>query len=198
VGEEHRGSGKRFFYLFFAVFSKGSLAMGEEAEGGVDASGGSVTVHVRCSNGNKFSLAVDLASTVRDLKMMLVERSEIPADQQRLIYKGRVLKDESSLDSYGAYFFLVLVLLAPSRRCLWSFYFAIVILFFMAVASPVGISDTLRFSGGERRMCQLCFMRFGSRCGYIDGRIDVCHCCFCLPWSRILAPFSSHKVWFRD
>ncbi|CAK9228661.1 unnamed protein product [Sphagnum troendelagicum] len=75
--------------------------MGEEAEGGVDASGGSVTVHVRCSNGNKFSLAVDLASTVRDLKMMLVERSEIPADQQRLIYKGRVLKDESSLDSYG-------------------------------------------------------------------------------------------------
>lgn len=80
--------------------------MGEEAEGGVDASGGSVTVHVRCSNGNKFSLAVDLASTVRDLKMMLVERSEIPADQQRLIYKGRVLKDESSLDSYGAFFFL--------------------------------------------------------------------------------------------
>ncbi len=79
--------------------------MGEEAEGGVDASGGSVTVHVRCSNGNKFSLAVDLTSTVRDLKMMLVERSEIPADQQRLIYKGRVLKDESSLDSYGAFSF---------------------------------------------------------------------------------------------
>jgi ubiquilin len=96
---------KEIFLIFFAVFLKGSLAMGEEAEGGVDASGGSVTVHVRCSNGNKFSLSVDLTSTVRDLKMMLVERSEIPADQQRLIYKGRVLKDESSLDSYGAFFF---------------------------------------------------------------------------------------------
>jgi ubiquilin len=149
VEEEHRGSGKRFF-LFFAVFSKGSLAMGEEAEGGVDASGGSVTVHVRCSNGNKFSLAVDLASTVRDLKMMLVERSEIPADQQRLIYKGRVLKDESSLDSYGAFFFLlVLVLLAPSRRCLWSFYFAIVVLFLWLLLLPSGFRIRYVFSVGR-------------------------------------------------
>lgn len=173
--------------------------MGEEAEGGVDASGGSVTVHVRCSNGNKFSLAVDLASTVRDLKMMLVERSEIPADQQRLIYKGRVLKDESSLDSYGAFFFFLGPCVIGSVPPLpMELLFCDCCAFLMAVASPVGMSDTLRFSGGKRRMCQLCFMRFGSRCGYIDGRIDVCHCCFCLPWSRILAPFSSHGVWFRD
>ncbi|CAK9199506.1 unnamed protein product [Sphagnum troendelagicum] len=75
--------------------------MGEEAKAAVDASSSSVTVHVRCSNGNKFSLPVDLTSTVRDLKVLLVERSEIPADQQRLIYKGRVLKDDSTLESYG-------------------------------------------------------------------------------------------------
>ncbi|EFJ13793.1 hypothetical protein SELMODRAFT_268972 [Selaginella moellendorffii] len=58
------------------------------------------TVHIRCSNGTKFSVTVDLKSTVRGLKSLLVERSEVPADQQRLIYKGRVLKDENSLDSY--------------------------------------------------------------------------------------------------
>ncbi len=85
------------------IFCEGIyLIMGEEAEAAVDASSSrSVTVHVRCSNGNKFSLPVDLTSTVRDLKVLLVERSEIPADQQRLIYKGRVLKDDSTLESYG-------------------------------------------------------------------------------------------------
>lgn len=77
----------------------GATAGGEASVGG--AAEGPKTVHVRCSNGNKFSLEVDLSITVRALKVMLAERSEIPADQQRLIYKGRVLKDDNSLDSYG-------------------------------------------------------------------------------------------------
>jgi ubiquilin len=38
-----------------------------------------------------------------------VERSEIPADQQRLIYKGRVLKDDSTLESYGMVCYLVAI-----------------------------------------------------------------------------------------
>jgi hypothetical protein len=98
---EDRGSrrrlGKRRFDFCEGIY----LIMGEEAEAAVDASSRSVIVHVRCSNGNKFSLPVDLTSAVRDLKVLLVERSEIPADQQRLIYKGRVLKDDSTLESYG-------------------------------------------------------------------------------------------------
>jgi hypothetical protein len=44
---------------------------------------------------------VDLGASVGALKGLLVEKSEIPADQQRLIYKGRVLKDDNLLNSYG-------------------------------------------------------------------------------------------------
>ncbi|CAM6100502.1 unnamed protein product [Calypogeia fissa] len=81
----------------------GAAAGGAEASvvGGGGAEGVGATVHVRCSNGNKFSVEVDLTVSVRALKALLVDRSEIPADQQRLIYKGRVLKDDNSLDSYG-------------------------------------------------------------------------------------------------
>lgn len=80
--------------------------MGGEPEGaaaGAEASAnsGNAVVHVRCSNGNKFTVEVDLGATVLALKGLLVERSEIPADQQRLIYKGRVLKDDHLLNSYG-------------------------------------------------------------------------------------------------
>jgi ubiquilin len=86
--------------------------MGNEPEGAAAGAGGngaegvnggssSAVVHVRCSNGNKFTVEVDLGATVLALKGLLVERAEIPADQQRLIYKGRVLKDEQLLSSYG-------------------------------------------------------------------------------------------------
>ncbi|CAA6666660.1 unnamed protein product [Spirodela intermedia] len=63
--------------------------------------GGPVTVHVRCSNGSKFSVLVALDSTVRSFKAIVAEKSDVPAEQQRLIYKGRILKDEQTLESYG-------------------------------------------------------------------------------------------------
>lgn len=91
--------------------------MGGEPEGAAArAEGASATdnssnavVHVRCSNGNKFTVEVDLSATVLALKGLLVEKSEIPVDQQRLIYKGRVLKDEHLLNSYGQSFHLPLL-----------------------------------------------------------------------------------------
>lgn len=72
-----------------------------EGTGAEPSSAVAATVHVRCSNGNKFSVEVDLGTTVGALKGLLVEKSEIPADQQRLIYKGRVLKDDNLLNGYG-------------------------------------------------------------------------------------------------
>ncbi|KAH7315000.1 hypothetical protein KP509_21G029800 [Ceratopteris richardii] len=70
------------------------MASSEEAQG-------EVTVHIRCTNGSKFSVQVSLDTTIAAFKPLLVEGSGVAADQQRLIYKGRILKDESTLASYG-------------------------------------------------------------------------------------------------
>ncbi|GFS39390.1 ubiquitin family protein [Actinidia rufa] len=63
--------------------------------------GDGVTVHVRCSNGSKFSAQIGLGSTVGSFKSVIAQNCDIPADQQRLIYKGRILKDDQTLESYG-------------------------------------------------------------------------------------------------
>lgn len=75
-----------------------------------------VNINIRCSNGSKFSVQISLDSVVRSFKDVVARSCDIPADQQRLIYKGRILKDDQTLQSYGirlilllfVYFFLVL------------------------------------------------------------------------------------------
>ncbi|XP_017235915.1 ubiquitin domain-containing protein DSK2a isoform X1 [Daucus carota subsp. sativus] len=61
----------------------------------------SVQINVRCSNGAKFSVQASLRSTVLDFKQVVSQNCDVPAVQQRLIYKGRILKDDQTLDSYG-------------------------------------------------------------------------------------------------
>ncbi|GMH16329.1 hypothetical protein Nepgr_018170 [Nepenthes gracilis] len=63
--------------------------------------GEEVTVNIRCSNGSKFSVRTGLESTVGAFKSLVAQNCDVPADQQRLIYKGRILKDEQTLESYG-------------------------------------------------------------------------------------------------
>ncbi|KAJ6829877.1 ubiquitin domain-containing protein DSK2b-like [Iris pallida] len=75
-------------------------ADGEAAAAGGSGSG-AVTVHIRCSNGTKFSVEADSQSAVGAFKAQLAGTCDVPADQQRLIYKGRILKDEQTLASYG-------------------------------------------------------------------------------------------------
>lgn len=72
---------------------------GGEGEG--EKRSGDVQIHIRCSNGSKFTVEADIAGTVAAFKQLLAPRCDIPADQQRLIYKGRILKDDNSLQSYG-------------------------------------------------------------------------------------------------
>ncbi|GLT82536.1 hypothetical protein SLE2022_009000 [Rubroshorea leprosula] len=60
-----------------------------------------VTVNIRSSNGSKFSVKISLDSTVGSFKAVIAQNSDVPADQQRLIYKGRILKDDQTLQSYG-------------------------------------------------------------------------------------------------
>lgn len=63
--------------------------------------GGKVAVNIRCSNGSKFSVQISIDATVGSFKDVIAQNCDIPADQQRLIYKGRILKDDQTLTSYG-------------------------------------------------------------------------------------------------
>ncbi|XP_027345573.1 ubiquitin domain-containing protein DSK2a-like isoform X2 [Abrus precatorius] len=60
-----------------------------------------VNINVRCSHGSKFSVQISLDSTVGSFKDLVARNCDIPAEQQRLIYKGRILKDDQTLQSYG-------------------------------------------------------------------------------------------------
>ncbi|KAG8497664.1 hypothetical protein CXB51_008819 [Gossypium anomalum] len=63
--------------------------------------GDAVAVSISCSSGSKFSVQTNLDSTVDSFKALLARNCGVPADQQRLIYKGRILKDDQTLRSYG-------------------------------------------------------------------------------------------------
>lgn len=58
-------------------------------------------INIRCSNGTKFSVRTSLETTVGTFKEVVAQNCDVPADLQRLIYKGRILKDDQSLESYG-------------------------------------------------------------------------------------------------
>ncbi|KAL3668968.1 hypothetical protein V7S43_006256 [Phytophthora oleae] len=60
-----------------------------------------VNLHVKTTAGKNFSVDVALDVTVLQCKEALVAPSEVPAALQRLIYKGKVLKDDQTLESYG-------------------------------------------------------------------------------------------------
>ncbi|KAM7475213.1 hypothetical protein LguiB_022456 [Lonicera macranthoides] len=77
-------------------------ADGDSTESSVVVGGGEdVTLNIRCTNGSKFSVRTSLGSTVEAFKAVLAQNCDVPADQQRLIYKGRILKGDQTLDSYG-------------------------------------------------------------------------------------------------
>jgi ubiquilin len=62
-----------------------------------------LSLNIRCCTGKSFQVSTSDSLTVLEFKQMLSspELSDVPVEQQRLIYKGRVLKDELTLESYG-------------------------------------------------------------------------------------------------
>lgn len=61
-----------------------------------------VTFNVKSSSDQKYTFTLPATTTVADLKEKLSssEYADTPADRQRLIYSGRVLKDADTLGSY--------------------------------------------------------------------------------------------------
>jgi ubiquilin len=73
--------------------------MADEAAATEDTS---ITFNVKASNDAKFTLTLPPSTTVSDLKNKLAssEYADTPAERQRLIYSGRVLKDNETLATY--------------------------------------------------------------------------------------------------
>jgi ubiquilin len=61
-----------------------------------------LTFNVKPSDGQKYVITIAASASVADLKAKLStsEFADLPADRQRLIYSGRVLKDPDTLSSY--------------------------------------------------------------------------------------------------
>ncbi|OJJ49095.1 hypothetical protein ASPZODRAFT_129494 [Penicilliopsis zonata CBS 506.65] len=62
----------------------------------------SITFTIKSSNDAKFSLTLPASTSVEELKNILStsDYADTPAERQRLIYSGRVLKDNETLESY--------------------------------------------------------------------------------------------------
>ncbi|KAI9908299.1 hypothetical protein PsorP6_003637 [Peronosclerospora sorghi] len=60
-----------------------------------------VTLHVKTTAGKKFLVDVVLKSTLLQCKEALVASTDVPTSLQRLIHKGKVIKDDQTLQNYG-------------------------------------------------------------------------------------------------
>lgn len=60
-----------------------------------------ITISIKCVNADKANVTIENTATVWNLKEKIEEVMSVPASQQRLIYKGKVMKDDLTLDHYN-------------------------------------------------------------------------------------------------
>lgn len=61
----------------------------------------SITLNFKGPGGKEFSVSVTEEMTVLELKEKCIEHVDIPVEAQRLIYKGKILKDKEKLSFYN-------------------------------------------------------------------------------------------------
>ncbi|OBZ68576.1 Deubiquitination-protection protein dph1 [Grifola frondosa] len=59
-----------------------------------------IQINVKGPSELKLQITISTDKTVLELKQAIADKSDVPADRQRLIYSGRVLKDEDVLSTY--------------------------------------------------------------------------------------------------
>ncbi|KAH9949407.1 hypothetical protein B0H21DRAFT_132613 [Amylocystis lapponica] len=59
-----------------------------------------IQINVKGPSELKLQINITTDKSVLDLKQAIADKSDVPADRQRLIYSGRVLKDEDALSTY--------------------------------------------------------------------------------------------------
>lgn len=65
-----------------------------------------INISIKYTNGQSFPVIIqkDEDTTVLEMKQQIETQSQIPANDQRLIFKGKVLKDELTIEEYGMYY----------------------------------------------------------------------------------------------
>ncbi|KAG2116306.1 hypothetical protein BD769DRAFT_1485851 [Suillus cothurnatus] len=66
----------------------------------MDSTPQEIQINVKGPSELKLQITISTDKTVVDLKRAIAEKSDVEADRQRLIYSGRVLKDEDVLSTY--------------------------------------------------------------------------------------------------
>ncbi len=70
----------------------------------MDGSSHQINVKVKTISGLTFDFTVESYSTVLQFKEMIQEKTQLPIDNQKLIFLGKVLKDTQTLASCGTVF----------------------------------------------------------------------------------------------
>ncbi len=61
-----------------------------------------ITLHVKpTAGGQKVEINCEPTITVLELKEKVASQNQMPAAEQRLIFKGQIMKDDRTIDSYG-------------------------------------------------------------------------------------------------
>ena len=77
----------------------------------------SLTLFIKpTAGGDRLSVQIGPDSSVEQLKQAIQDQHSVPAAEQRLIYKGQVLKDEKSVKDYGRAWLVARSLLEAARR----------------------------------------------------------------------------------
>ncbi|EMD30875.1 hypothetical protein CERSUDRAFT_89638 [Gelatoporia subvermispora B] len=74
--------------------------MSSTADAPASPSSSDIQINVKGPNELKLQITISTDKTVAELKQAIADKSDVPADRQRLIYSGRVLKDEDALATY--------------------------------------------------------------------------------------------------
>lgn len=59
-----------------------------------------ISITIKSSGDTKYEVSISPSITILELKNEIAEKSSVPADRQRLIYSGKVLKDTETVASY--------------------------------------------------------------------------------------------------
>lgn len=59
-----------------------------------------ISITIKSSGDTKYEVSIEESQTVLELKQAVAEQAGVPADRQRLIYSGKVLKDGETVGSY--------------------------------------------------------------------------------------------------